>query len=199
MQKLFQEMIKNDIKPYFTKQGYSKQDLNFQKTDETLVYKFNIQKVKFNTVHRVGFYINISVHSTELAELQSGQPGANVVENKAHFICRIRELVPSAPDDYVLTAEIDPELLKRELLAHLEEAMTFLYTLTSARDIVEYYMAKTALHLSDETFRFLLQTGDTEEARHYLQQLHTKYGDQKRWAIFDKKFTAIFAEYGMKL
>lgn len=198
MQKLFQEIIKNDIKPYFTKQGYSKKDLNFQKTDGALIYKFNIQKVKFNTVHRVGFYINISIHSTELAELQSGQQGANVVENKAHFTCRIRELVPSAPDEYVLTAEIDPESLKRELLAHLEEAMAFLHTLTSARDIVEYYMAKTALHLSDETFRFLLRSGDTEEAGRYLQQLHTKYGAEKRWAIFDKKFTAIFAEYGIE-
>jgi len=75
--------------------------------------------------------------------------------------------------------------------------MSFLHSLTGARDIVHYYMDKTALHLSEVTFRFLLKAGDTEEAKHHLQQLHAKYGAEKRWAILEKKYAAVFAECGM--
>ncbi|WP_440119736.1 DUF4304 domain-containing protein [Paenibacillus sp. QZ-Y1] len=180
-----------------TKHDFSKKDLNFYKADESFITKFNIQKAKWNTRSHVMFYINCSIHSTELAELKSGQPGANIVENQAHFTCRIREIAASAPDRYSLTPDIDPDPFSKELLSHLEEAMTFLHTITGARDIVEYYMAKTALYLSEKTFHFLLQAGDTEAAEHYLQQLQSKYGAETRWAIFEKKYAAIFAEYGM--
>ncbi len=79
----------------------------------------------------------------------------------------------------------------------MEEGISFLHSLTGAKDIIHYYMAKTALHLSEETFRFLLQAVDTEEVKHYLEQLHAKYGAEKRWAIFAKKYAAVFAEYGL--
>lgn len=71
-----------------------------------------------------------------------------------------------------------------------------MHTITDARAIVDYYMARVALHLSEETFRFLLQAGDSATAEHYLQQLHSKYGAEKRWAILEKKYQAIWAEYG---
>lgn len=119
------------------------------------------------------------------------------MENISHFTCRIREIAPAASAHYTLTPDIDPNFLSKELVSHLEEGISFLHSLTGARDIVHYYMAKTALHLSEETFRFLLQAGDTEEAKQYLQQLHAKYGAEKRWAILEKKYAAVFAEYGL--
>ncbi|MBD8840106.1 DUF4304 domain-containing protein [Paenibacillus sp. FSL K6-4396] len=197
MQELFKKIINTDVKPLLAKHDYSKKDLNFSKAAGSLVYKFNVQKSKVNTSSHVQFYINCSVHSTELAELQSVALSGVVLENKSHFTCRIEEIVPSAPAHYTLTPDINPDALSKELVSHLEEGISFLHSLTGARDIVHYYMAKTALHLSEETFRFLLQAGDTEEAKYYLQQLHAKYGAEKRWTIFEKKYAAIFAEYGM--
>ncbi|WFR62332.1 DUF4304 domain-containing protein [Paenibacillus amylolyticus] len=197
MQELFKKIINTDVKPLLAKHGYSKKDLNFSKTAGNLVYKFNIQKSKYNSSSHVKFYINCSIHSTELAELQSVASSGAILEKQSHFTCRIEEIVPSAPDHYSLTPDIDSDALSKELVSHLEEAITFLHSLTGAKDIVHYYMAKTALHLSEETFRFLLQAGDTEEAKHYLEQLHAKYGAEKRWTIFEKKYAAIFAEYGL--
>ncbi|WP_342572302.1 DUF4304 domain-containing protein [Paenibacillus sp. FSL R5-0749] len=197
MQELFKKIINTDVKPLFAKHGYSKKDLNFYKEDDNLIYKFNVQKSKYNSSRHVQFYINCSVHSTELAELQSVALSGAILENKSHFTCRIEEIVPSAPDHYSLTPDVDQDALSKELVSHLEEGISFLHSLTGARDIVHYYMAKTALHLSEETFRFLLQAGDTEEAKYYLQQLHAKYGAEKLWTIFEKKYAAIFAEYGL--
>ncbi|WP_339785227.1 DUF4304 domain-containing protein [Paenibacillus sp. FSL R7-0313] len=197
MQELFKKIINTDVKPLFAKHGYSKKNLNFYKADGNLTYKFNIQKAKVNTSSQVQFYVNCGIHSTELAELQSVELSGTILENISHFTCRIGEIVPSAPAHYTLTPNIDPDALAKELVSHLEEGISFLHSLTGARDIVHYYMAKIALHLSEETFRFLLQAGDTEEAKHYLEQLHAKYGAEKRWAIFAKKYAAIFAEYGL--
>lgn len=197
MQELFRKIINTEVKPLFAKHGYSKKDLNFYKADDNLIYKFNVQKSKYNSSRHVQFYINCSVHSTELAELQSVASSGAILEKQSHFTCRIEEIVSSAPDHYSLTPDIDPDALSKELVSHLEAAITFLHSLTGARDIVHYYMVKTALHLSEGTFRFLLQAGDTEEAKQYLQQLHAKYGAEKRWAIFEKKYAAIFGEYGL--
>ena len=80
---------------------------------------------------------------------------------------------------------------------HLEEAIAFFDTMTSPRAIVNYYMEKVALHLSEETLRFLLHAGDKETAQYYLEQLNLKYGAEKRWSIFEEKYKAIFAEYGI--
>ncbi|WP_340016260.1 hypothetical protein [Paenibacillus sp. FSL K6-1318] len=46
-------------------------------------------------------------------------------------------------------------------------------------------------------FRFLLKAGDTEVAKYYLQELHAEYGAEKRWAILEEKYSAVFAEYGL--
>ncbi len=143
------------------------------------------------------FYINCSIHSTELAQLQSNPPSAPPLEAMSHFTCRIREISPSAPDRYSLTPDVDPDKLSDELALHLEEALTFMHSMTSARAIVDYYMERAALHLSEETFRFLLQTDDKETAGHYLAQLQFKYGAEPRWAIFERKYGAIFEEYGI--
>lgn len=196
MKEHFQNLMDRDVKPFFKQHGYSAKGLDFHYEADTLVYKFNFQEAKANTVSLFSFYVNCSIHSTELAELQSALPDGSLLENKSHLTCRIREIAPSAPDLYSFTKTADPDLLSQELVSHLEQGRAYLHTLTDARAIVDYYMAKTALHLSEETFRFLLQTGDVETARQYWHQLYAKYGAQKRWAIFETKYAAIWAEYG---
>lgn len=57
-------------------------------------------------------------------------------------------------------------------------------------------MERAALHLSEETFRFLLHAGDKETAQHYLEQLQLKYEAENRWAIFEKKYAGVWGEYG---
>lgn len=196
MKELFKEIIKQEVKPFFSAQGYRTKDLNFYKTEGQLSYKINIQKYQYNTRDQLSFYVNCYIHSAELAKytpaLQptAGLPGA------AHFISRIEQIVPAAPDRYFLTPEADVDRFTADLLLHLDQGLQFMYTLTDARAIIEYYMQRTALHLSEATLGFLLDTGDTETAEHYLKQLEAKYGTEKRWTIWEKKYAAVWAEYG---
>lgn len=196
MQELFKEMIKNEVKPLFARHGYTKKGLNFRRVEGELIYTFNIQKSQSNTANHVRFYVNCMIHSKELAQLQSMKSGGKTIQEQAHLICRIEEIVPSAPDRCSLTADADLVTFSKVLLSHLEEAVEYMRNITSARDIVEYYMKRTALHLSEETFHYLLQNGDTTTAQKYLQQLQAKYGAENRWAIFEKKYAAIFASCG---
>ncbi|WP_154887102.1 DUF4304 domain-containing protein [Paenibacillus polysaccharolyticus] len=194
MQELFKEMIKNEVKPLFARHGYTKKALNFRRVEDGLIYGFNIQKSQANSANHVRFYINCMIHSKELQSMISG---GKTMGEQAHLTCRIEEIVPSAPDRYSLTPDTDPITFSQELLSGLEKAVEYMENITSARDIVEYYMNITALHLSEETFHYLLQNGDTTTVQKYLQQLHAKYGAQKRWTIFEKKYAAIFASYGL--
>lgn len=196
MQELFKEIIKQDVKPFFTARGYRKKALNFTKTEDQLIYNINIQKSAGNTWDQLSFYVNCTIHSTELEQLQARQSSIVSVAGSSHFTSRIREIVPAAPDRYTLTEETDTDSFTAELLQHLDQAIAFMHTLTGARDILDYYMEHTALHLSEETFRFLLRAGEVETAEHYLQQLQGKYGTETRWTIWEKKYADIWAEYG---
>ncbi|AIQ50675.1 DUF4304 domain-containing protein [Paenibacillus sp. FSL R7-0331] len=200
MKELFKEIITNDIKPFFKQHGYRKKDLNFHKTEAGFIYKINFQKYPYNTSSKLMFYINCSVHSAELIPFQSKQPedlALPPLDFKAHLNARIRELCPAAPQHYTLTPETDRETFTAELIRHLEEALSFMHAMTSARDIADYYMDRTALYMSEEIFRLLLHSGDQETATDYLARLKEKYGAEKRWAIFERKYDAIWAEYGL--
>ncbi|MEK4853398.1 DUF4304 domain-containing protein [Paenibacillus sp. FSL H7-0756] len=191
MQELFKQIIKQDVKPFFSAQGYRTKDLNFYKTEGQFSYKINIQKYKYNTYKQLSFYVNYNLHSEELAQYR---PAKSL--GLAHFYARINQIVPAAPERYFLTPEVDVDKFTADLLLHLDQGLQFLYTLTDARAIIEYYMQRTALHLSEETFGFLLDTGETETAEQYLKQLQAKYGAEKRWAIWEQKYAAVWEKYG---
>ena len=195
MKELFTQIIKQDVKPFFSAQGYRTKDLNFYKTEGQLSYKINIQKYKYNTHKELSFYVNCSIHSAELEKYYPYIVQAADLSDIAHFTSRIRNIVPAAPDRYFLTPEVDVDRFTADLLLHLDQALQFMYTLTDARTIIDYYMQQTALHLSEETFGFLLDTGDTETAEQYLKQLQAKYGAEKRWAIWEQKFAAVWEKY----
>lgn len=135
-----------------------------------------IQKYPGNTWDQVSFYINCEIHSFELEPFQSRPPKGAPLQEMPHFIARIKELVPAAPDRYTLTPNTDLDKFTAVLLLHLEEALAFMHRITGARAIVDYYMDKTALHLSEETFRFLLHAGERETADQYLLKLRRNTG-----------------------
>lgn len=191
MKELFTQIIKQDVKPFFSERGYRTKDLNFYKTEGQLSYKINIQKFKYNTHKELSFYVNYSLNSEELVQYR---PASSL--GLAHFYTRIGNIVPAAPERYFLTPEVDVDKFTADLLLHLDLGLQFMYTLTDARAIIEYYMPKIALHLSEETLGFLLDTGDTETAEQYLKQLQAKYGAEKRWAILEKKYAAVWEKYG---
>ncbi|WP_340021347.1 DUF4304 domain-containing protein [Paenibacillus sp. FSL K6-1096] len=197
MQDVFKEIITQDVKPFLTARGYRKKALNFTKTEDQLIYNINIQKSSGNSWDKLSFYVNCTIHSTELEQLQAGKSSIVSVTGTSHFTSRIREIVPAAPDRYTLTEDTDTDSFTAELLQHLDQALAFMHNLTGARDILDYYMEHTALHLSEETFRFLLRAGETETAEQYLKQLQGKYGAETRWAIWEKKYAAIWAENGL--
>ncbi|WP_342476893.1 DUF4304 domain-containing protein [Paenibacillus sp. FSL H7-0350] len=58
MKELFKQVIKQDVKPFFSAQGYRTKDLNFYKTEGQLIYNINIQKSTGNTWDKLSFYVN---------------------------------------------------------------------------------------------------------------------------------------------
>jgi len=70
--------------------------------------------------------------------------------------------------------------------------------MTSARSIVDYYIAGPFLHLGEESFHLLLQANDVTIAKLYYNALQKKHGTEQRWSIFQNKYQAIFNQYGVE-
>lgn len=198
MQQLFNDMIKQDVKPFLSKRGYSKKSLNFYMTTESLIYMFNFQKSSGNSADNVMFYVNCGIYSAELAQIQSREILTAPLEAECHFRARIGEIAESVPDRFSITPDTNMDDLRKTLLTGLEEVIHFYDTMTSARSLVDYYTSGPFLHLGEESFHLLLQSNDVAAAKHYLKALQEKHGTEKRWNIFENKYEAIFSKYGVE-
>lgn len=198
MQQLFNDLIKQDIKPFLSTRGFAKKSLNFSKTAENLIFMFNFQKSSGNAADHVMFYVNCGIYSAELAQIQSREILTAPQEVECHFRARMGEIAESAPDRFSITPDTNMDDLRKTLLSALEEVICFYNTMTSARSIVDYYTSGPFLHLGEESFHLLLQSNDAAAAKHYLKALQEKYGTEKRWTIFENKYEAIFNEYGVE-
>lgn len=198
LQQLFNDMIKQDVKPFLSNRGFAKKGLNFNKKTESLIYMFTFQKSAGNAADKVMFYVNCGIYAAELAQIQSKAILTAPQEADCHFRARIEEIVESVPDRFSITPDTNMDDVRKTLLSGLEEVIHFYDTMTSARSIVDYYTSGPFLHLSEESFHFLLQSNDVVAAKHYWKALQEKYGTEKRWTIFENKYTAIFNKYGVE-
>lgn len=196
MQQRFNELIKQDVKPFLSGHGFAKKGLNFTKVANKLVYLFNFQKSAGNSADQVMFYVNCGIYAAELAELQGKAVPADPREVDCHFRARIEQIAEAMPDRFSITPDTDRNDLRETLLGGLEAVLRFYETMTSARSIVNYYTAGPYLHLGEESFHLLLRANDREAAATYLQALREKHGTEARWAIFEKKYRVIFQQYG---
>ena len=198
LQQLFNDMIKQDVKPFLSKRGFAKKSLNFNKITESLIYMFNFQKSSGNSADNVMFYVNCGIYAAELAQIQSKEILTAPQEVECHFRARIGQIVESAPDRFSITPDTNLDDLRKTLLSGLEEVIHFYDTMTSARSLVDYYTSGPFLHLGEESFHLLLQANAVAAAKHYLKALQEKYGPEKRWTIFENKYKAIYNKYGVE-
>ncbi|MFC3772914.1 DUF4304 domain-containing protein [Paenibacillus sp. GCM10012303] len=198
LQQIFNDLIKQDVKPFLSKHGFAKKSLNFYKASESLVYMFNFQKSGGNSADHVMFYVNCGIFSAELARIQSKQFVTAPHEAECHFRARLGELTESVPDRFAVTPDTNMKELTKTLLDGLEEAIHFYDTMTSARSIVDYYTTGPYLHLGEESFHLLLQSKDNAAANQYLRAFQQKHGAENRWRIFETKYEAIFNQYGVE-
>lgn len=196
MQQLFNELIKQDVKPFLSGHGFAKKGLNFIKVANKLVYLFNFQKSAGNSADQVMFYVNCGIYAAELAELQGKAIPADPREVDCHFRARMEQIAEAMPDRFSIIPDTDMNDLRETLLGGLEAVIRFYETMTSARSIVDYYTAGPYLHLGEESFHLLLRSNDRDAAATYLRALREKHGTEARWTIFEQKYRAIFQQYG---
>ncbi len=198
LQHIFNELIKQDIKPLLATFGFNKKGPNFYKRTDNLIYLINFQKSAGNTTNQVMFYVNCGIYAAELAQIQSQEILTAPKEVECHFRARMREITALAPDRFFITATTIDDVRKM-LLRCLEDVHHFFETMTSARSIVDYYTSGPFLHLGEESFHLLLQANDVTTAKHYFNALRKKHGAEQRWSIFEQQYLAIFNQYGVKL
>ncbi len=197
LQQRFNDMMKQDVKPFLAKHGFAKKSLNFGKISESLIYMFNFQKSSGNSADNVMFYVNCGIYAAELAQIQSREILTAPQEVDCHFRSRIEDIAQNVPERFAITPVTNLDELRTTLLRGLEEVLHFYETMTGARSIVDYYVSGPYLHLGEESFHLLLQSDDVEAAKRYLKALQEKHGTERRWTIFENKYESIFQKYGV--
>lgn len=198
LQQRFNDLMKQDVKPFLFERGFTKKGLNFNRKKDDLIYMFNFQKSAGNSADSVMFYVNCGIYAAELAQIQSKELLVEPKEAECHFRTRIGDLAGHMPDRFAIHSDTCMNDLKNTLLGGLDEAIHVYDTMTSARSIVDYYMSGPYLHLGEESFHLLLQDNEIATAKRYLKDLQKKYGAENRWTIFENKYRAIFHAFGVE-
>ena len=159
---------------------------------------FNFQKSSGNSADNVMFYVNCGIYAAKLAQIQSREILTAPKEAECHFRARMGEIAESFPDRFSITPATDMEDIRKTLRNGLEKVVQFYKTMTNARSLVDYYISGPFLHLSEESLHLLLQSNDVGGAKHFFKALQEKYGTEKRWSIFENKYSAIFNKYGVE-
>lgn len=196
MKQVFNDLIKQDVKPLLKEHGYAKKGLHFSKATDAMTYIISFQKSAGNSADQVMFYVNCGIYSAELAEIQGKAVKDAPAEVECHFRERIEHIAQGVPARYELTEATDIDSVRQSLRSGLVQVLDFYAQMSDARSIVDYYRAIPALHLGEEGMRLLIRSGEPDAARAYVAALRDKHGEETRWTIFEGKYQAIFAEYG---
>lgn len=196
MKQVFNDLIKQDVKPLLKEHGYAKKGLHFSKAVESMTYIISFQKSAGNSADQLMFYVNCGIYSAELAEIQGKAVNEAPAEVECHFRERIENIAHGVPARYELTEATDIDAVRQSLRSGLEQVLEFYAQMPDARSIVDYYRAIPALHLSEEGMRLLIRSGEPDAARAYVSALRDKHGEENRWSIFEGKYQAIFDACG---
>ncbi|MBN7287518.1 hypothetical protein [Campylobacter curvus] len=74
----------------------------------------------------------------------------------------------------------------------------FLDEIKNADDLIKILLANGGLNLIDTIFEYLLATKNEEIFIEQSRKLHTKYGNETRWQIFEDKINKMLEKYGLE-
>lgn len=198
MKEKFDQLLSDHIKPLMKEHGYSKKGTNFYKKKDELIYLFNFQLSQGNTSGKSTFYINCAIHSTRIDKIVGGKILAEPKEYECHFRERIRAMLATAPDAYIITEDSVLDVLGKSVTTDLRQILAMFDEIQSTDALAGLMIDRNGLNNYRELFEYLLVTENMRELSLYVKQLHTTYGNEKRWAIFEHNLAEILTKHNRR-
>lgn len=191
----FDKIISESVKPFLKNNGFKKKGLNFYKLSEPLIFLINFQKSFGNSSEETRFYINCSIHSSEIDDIQGKPKLVEPKEYETFYRNRISEITDTQRLYYVLNKDTDLEKLNAEILSDLKIAITFFDPIRSTNDLINLMLEQKGLNKYEELVTYMLVKGRESDVVEYINNLYRKHGSEDRWKLFENKINTILTRH----
>ena len=188
-------MLADRVRPHLKARGFTKSGRTFRRKRYPLWDTINFQGSKWNSVTPYsGFFVNIGVGSIEIDAAQQHSNAQVPI-----FDRRWERVVPELPDQVTFDQHSDVQLLAGTICHGLTQVLAVVDGFTTTAELVNWAVAHNKLHRMEQVCRYLAATGDIPLLSAYIDSLREQFGDQSRWAIFNRQLTEATDSYSAEL
>jgi len=196
MKEKFNQLITDTVKPFLKANGFGKKGMNFYRKKDDLIFLFNFQSSQGNTFEQTKFYINCGIHSTKIDKVIGKTELLEPKEYDCYFRNRISSITKSTDDGYFIKEDTDLPNLSLSIIADLKTVISMFDNIQSTNDLTNLMINKNGLNNYRELFEYLIRTENKRDLGHFVKQLYSTFGTEKRWTIFESNLTDLLKENG---
>ncbi len=196
MKEKFNQLITDTVKPFLKVNGFGKKGMNFYKKKDDLIFLFNFQSSQGNTFEQTKFYINCGIHSTKIDEVIGKTKLLEPKEYECYFRNRISSFTKSTEDGYLIKEDTNLLNLSLTIIDDLKTIVSMFDNIQSTNDLTDLMINKNGLNNYKELFEYFILTENKKDLGRFAKQLHSTFGAEKRWTIFESNLTEILKDNG---
>lgn len=196
MKEKFNKLISDTVKPFLKTIGFRKKGMNFYKKEDDLIFMFNFQNSQGNNFNQIKFFINCGVHSTEIDKVIGKTELLEPKEYECYFRNRISTITNSTDDGYLIKDDTDLSNLNLTTITDLKTVICMFDNINSTSDLTDLMINKNGLNNYRELFEYLLLTNNKKDLGKFVKQLHSTFGAEKRWTIFENNLIDLLEKNG---
>jgi hypothetical protein len=200
LQLAYEAMVSSDVGPFLRARGFDVSGPSFERERGPLYDMINFQADWHNgTMSWHGFFINVGIGS---AEVDTACPG---YERLAHPLKgsllqhRWEHLVPDLPYEVRFDHRTDMSQFAVALCEGIDLVLAEMERITTTTQLVRYAVDNNLLIEYDKTCRYLAAIDDIDMLTEYVTTLHSCFGSQDRWSIFDRHITTAVGRWARVL
>jgi Domain of unknown function (DUF4304) len=199
VKEIFEEILKESVTPFFKKHGYKKQNYNFRKTENGLMYLINFQSSGYNSVDYAAYYINCGIFCAEFESIVGEAYIAIPKEIDCLFRERIEQITKSGKQqiEIIESSEAGKTKITNELLSELEKVISFFETTKTMDDLVSLCIEKHTFFY-EKIFHYLCIKKDMIRLDIFFQKFGDNFKDDERYIFFESRLNDILVAHGIE-
>jgi hypothetical protein len=179
VKELFDEMIKNEIKPFLKNYGYKKIKLYFYKNINDIIFIISFHLNNRNYAGHTWFDIHGEVYSKEIDRIMGNQELEEPKYDEPHFPTKFFKNV-----GYHIVEDTNISDLISEIKKSIVEEEQFFENIKTTDDVFEL-MIKNPLYKYQEILSYLIFRKDNEGIRNYINELYKRIGKKDNWKYYE--------------